>query len=84
MSEVGIYEAKTHFPKLVARAQRGERITITKHGKAVAELRPVTASDRGALREALARVDANRARMRARGVKITKEDILSAIREGRR
>lgn len=40
--EVGAYEAKTHLPKLLERVARGERITITKHGKAVAELRPVS------------------------------------------
>lgn len=82
--EVGTYEAKTHLPKLLERVRRGERITITRRGKPIAELRPVAAVDRTALREALARLDASRARLRARGVTISKEDILTAIREGRR
>lgn len=40
MSEVGAYEAKTHLPALLRRVERGERITITRHGVAVAELIP--------------------------------------------
>ncbi|HEX5321186.1 MAG TPA: type II toxin-antitoxin system prevent-host-death family antitoxin [Stellaceae bacterium] len=40
--EVGAYEAKTHLPALLERVQRGEEITITKHGKAVAKLVPVS------------------------------------------
>jgi prevent-host-death family protein len=82
--EVGAYEAKTHLPDLLKRVARGERITITRRGKPVAELRPVAKADRTALREALAKLDESRARLRRRGVKITKRDILSAIREGRR
>ena len=38
---VGSFEAKTHLPALLERVARGERITITKHGKPVAELVPV-------------------------------------------
>ncbi|MBU1053105.1 MAG: type II toxin-antitoxin system prevent-host-death family antitoxin [Proteobacteria bacterium] len=41
METVGAYEAKTHLPKLLERVMRGERITITKHGIAVAVLQPV-------------------------------------------
>jgi prevent-host-death family protein len=82
--EIGAYEAKTHLPELIERVRRGERITITKRGRPVAELRPVASADPEALREALARLDRSRARLRTRGVKVTKADILSAIREGRR
>ena len=41
MAEVGVYEAKTRLAQLVDRAARGERITITRHGKPVAMLVPV-------------------------------------------
>ena len=34
-------EAKIHLPSLLERVQHGERITITKHGVAVAMLVPV-------------------------------------------
>ncbi len=37
---VNIHDAKTRLSKLVARAERGERITIARAGKAVAELGP--------------------------------------------
>jgi len=41
---VGAYEAKTHFSKLLERVERGEVIQITRHGKLVAEIRPITAT----------------------------------------
>jgi prevent-host-death family protein len=41
MDTVGAYEAKTHLPRLLARVERGETITITKHGREVARLVPV-------------------------------------------
>jgi len=40
MQSVGAYEAKTHLPRLLERIQKGERITITKHGVPVAVLQP--------------------------------------------
>lgn len=40
MDSVGSFEAKTHLPKLLERVARGERITITKHGRPVAMLVP--------------------------------------------
>ena len=42
MSEVSIRELRNHAGKVVDRVARGERITITRAGKAVAELRPVS------------------------------------------
>jgi prevent-host-death family protein len=38
MSNIGAFEAKTHFSSLLDRVANGEEITITKHGKAVARL----------------------------------------------
>jgi prevent-host-death family protein len=40
MKTASILEAKTHLSTLVRRAEKGETITITRAGKAVAELRP--------------------------------------------
>jgi prevent-host-death family protein len=37
---VGAYEAKTHLPRLLDDVAKGESITITKHGVAVARLVP--------------------------------------------
>ena len=38
MEKVGVYEAKTHLPKLLERVIKGEQIMITKHGVPVAIL----------------------------------------------
>lgn len=40
MKTVGSYAAKTHLPRLLDEVERGERITITKHGRPVAMLVP--------------------------------------------
>ena len=54
MSKIGAYEAKTHLANLLDRVARGERITITKHGVAVAELVPPTGARRHPLIETIA------------------------------
>ena len=41
--ELTVREARAQFAAALSAAQRGERVTITKHGKAVAELGPPTA-----------------------------------------
>ncbi|HLW92583.1 MAG TPA: type II toxin-antitoxin system prevent-host-death family antitoxin [Roseiarcus sp.] len=42
MPVYSIAEAKDHLSKLVDEALSGEEVTITRHGKAVVELRPST------------------------------------------
>jgi prevent-host-death family protein len=51
--EIGAYEAKTHLPALLERVQRGEEITITKHGKPIARLVPIRRSDPDRRRQAI-------------------------------
>lgn len=41
MTSVGAYEAKTHLPALLAKVERGETVTITRHGRPIAKLVPV-------------------------------------------
>jgi prevent-host-death family protein len=41
MTEVGMHEAKTKLSQLVARAERGEEVVITRNGKPVVRLAPV-------------------------------------------
>lgn len=41
MAEVTIRELRNHGGEVVDRASRGEEITITRDGRAVAELRPL-------------------------------------------
>jgi antitoxin (DNA-binding transcriptional repressor) of toxin-antitoxin stability system len=51
MAEVSIRDLRQHGGEVVDRATRGEQITITRAGKAVAELRAITS--RGLTAEAL-------------------------------
>jgi len=41
---VGAFEAKTHLSELLTRVESGEQVTITKHGRPVARLVPITDS----------------------------------------
>lgn len=40
---IGLFEAKTHFSELVARAEQGHEVIITRHNKPVAKLVPLNA-----------------------------------------
>ncbi len=53
MSKVGVFEAKTHLPRLLERVQKGERFVITKHGHPVAELVPFRKRDSEKIRAAI-------------------------------
>jgi prevent-host-death family protein len=46
MESVGLFEAKTHLSELIARAERGEEVIITRHNKPVARLVPIVHADR--------------------------------------
>ena len=79
MRSIGAYEAKTHLPRLLDEVAKGERITITKHGRAVAILvPPETAPTRD--------VDAVMARIRElrRGNHLRGLSIRELIDEGQR
>ena len=41
MASIGLFEAKTHLSELIARAERGEEVIITRHNKPVAKLGPI-------------------------------------------
>lgn len=41
MTEIGLFDAKTHLSALVDRAEKGEEFLITRHGHGVARLVPV-------------------------------------------
>ncbi|MGI9025024.1 MAG: type II toxin-antitoxin system Phd/YefM family antitoxin, partial [Burkholderiaceae bacterium] len=42
METVGAFEAKTHLSELLQRVEAGSTITITRHGKPVARLVPIS------------------------------------------
>ncbi len=41
MKQVGVYEAKTQISRLLDEVERGETVTITRHGRPVARLVPI-------------------------------------------
>lgn len=55
MTTIGLFEAKTHLSELVARAERGEEVVITRHNRPVARLVPMPAgaSDAATRRQAV-------------------------------
>jgi prevent-host-death family protein len=80
MRTVGTFEAKAHLSALLEQVARGEEITITRHGRAVARLVPVeAASGRARLAETVARLKAFR-----RGRRLGGLSVRELIEEGRR
>ena len=60
MSTHSVVEAKNNLSDLIARAERGEEVVITRHGQPVAKLSAVTASPRPMTPADMAWLDANR------------------------
>lgn len=71
---VSAYDAKTHLPKLLERAQKGERFEITRHGKPVAQLIPFEGGDEAALSRTIEQVASIRKKLSRKGVRL--KDIL--------
>lgn len=87
METVGLFEAKTHLSELIARAERGEEVIITRHNKPVAKIVPISKVSPELVRQRLEAVTAMQAigrEMIARGGPITTDEILQWVREGRR
>jgi prevent-host-death family protein len=78
MGTVGTYEVKTHLAKLLARVEKGERITITRHGVPVAVIVPATPGRKTAA-EAIDDIRSLRAGMKFDGL-----DLKELIQDGRR
>lgn len=57
---VGAFEAKTHLSSLLQRVEAGEVVTITKHGRPIARLVPVSDGASRDWEAFWARVDAHR------------------------
>ena len=79
MEMIGAYEAKTHLPQLLDRVARGERLTITRHGKPVAQLIPVI-TDRQRAQQAAVRIVERRRHLK----KAPLADLMATIHEGHR
>jgi prevent-host-death family protein len=76
--EVGLFEAKTRLSALVTRVQRGEEITITKHGAPVARLIPAGEAAQRNPKQAAAKI-----RELRRGLTLGDISLRSLIEEGR-
>lgn len=87
MESVGLFEAKTHLSELVARAEQGEEVIITRHNKPVAKLVPIRDVSPELYQQrmaALAGLQAIGREIERRGGPITVEEILAWRDEGRR
>jgi len=65
MTEIGAFEAKNTLGSLLDRAEQGEEIVITRHGRPVARLVP----NQGGINRQQAEAAAKRIRERARQLK---------------
>ena len=78
MKTVGVFEAKTRFSALIADAMRGKTTIVTKNGKPVAEIRPLSPDVVDEKRKAADRIRALRKRL-----KLSRIDWRELINEGR-
>lgn len=87
MESIGLFEAKTHLSELIARAERGEEVIITRHNKPVAKLVPINEVSPELYQQRLkllAELQDIGRRMVERGGPITVDEILQWRDEGRR
>ena len=80
---IGLFEAKAHLSELVARAEQGVEVVITRHNRPVARLvpvQPVAAADRRKRKKAVEELLALRAEFRQRGQAMSKDEIVQTIR----
>ena len=90
MESVGLFEAKTRLSELVARAEAGAEVVITRHNRPVAKIVPIVEAspsprpfDLAKRLAAVGRIDALREELRARHGSLTTDEIVSWVREGR-
>jgi prevent-host-death family protein len=72
---VNMHDAKTRLSQLVARAEKGERITIARDGKPVAQLGPAPRRPRSALPEDEPLLNLDTFAVDGPGGELTNEDI---------
>lgn len=87
MESIGLFEAKTHLSELVARAEQGEEVIITRHNKPVAKLVPISEVSPELVarrRQILGELQAIGREIETRGGPLTVEEILAWRDEGRR
>lgn len=80
MKTVSASEAKAKLLGLLDEVERGESVVVTRHGRAVARLVPEEDAEHAKRRATMQKLDEIRRRMPAMSV----EEILSAIKDGRK
>jgi prevent-host-death family protein len=80
MANYGVAEAKNKFTHLLDRVQDGERVVITRHGKPVAELRPLQALSWEERKARLLEISARAAQRPSLGV--TALELINLDRDG--
>jgi prevent-host-death family protein len=83
MKTIQASEAKTHFLRILDKVEKGESVTVSRHGKAIARIVPIPPSE-DERRERIERAMANIREIRKRTKPVSIEEILSARDEGRR
>jgi len=83
MTTVGAFEAKTHLSALLDRVERGEEVTITRHGRAVARLVPAHEHDPAVTAAAIERIARRRNALHNESGTFSLEEILAFRDEGR-
>ena len=82
MKTVASTDAKAHLAQLLSDVERGETITITRHGKPIARLVPASADEQEQRRAAVAELRQWRQNRLKTGM--TVDEILAARDEGRK
>ena len=82
MREIQATEAKTRLAELLRAVEHGEAITITRHGKPVAQLVPADSQDRANRKKAVEQI--RRLRASWKRVDVSTEEILAWRHEGHR
>lgn len=77
--KIGAYEAKTHFSALLDRVEKGEQVSITRHGRVVAVLTPPPGVPDRTVEEAIADIMALR-KGRRLGEGLSVRDLIDAER----
>ena len=83
MQTIQASEAKTHFLRILDDVERGESVTVTRRGKTVARIVPISSNEEGR-QERIERAMASILEIRKRTKPVSIEEILSARDEGRR
>ncbi|MDQ2680633.1 MAG: type II toxin-antitoxin system prevent-host-death family antitoxin [Candidatus Eremiobacteraeota bacterium] len=78
MATIGAFEAKTHLPELLRRAEAGETIVVTRRGQPIAQISPIIAEA-----SAISPSEAM-AQLRAMRLPITLDELKEFRDEGRR